>query len=184
MYRTHIYNDMSEKFKTNTEKKKGTTIINRHFHCQLNLYEKRWYNRPRCASNNVYRTENKQLTKTLLTLWFVETVTIATDKSYDSVCFLSELRHVPVIVDVKFKTVVLKHFYISPIFFFFGRRDAKPSINFFFTFDLRATCDHWEHTKSLQQCYVPYFLQPTWLPHKKHKHTQIHTLHQQVDRKT
>lgn len=32
-------------------------IINRHFHCHL--YEQKGYNRPRYASDNVYRTENK-----------------------------------------------------------------------------------------------------------------------------
>lgn len=114
-----------------------------------------------------------------------------------------------VVVDVKFKTVVLKGFYLNfcqlsvtfwsllnaPQLKKKKNRNKSSSDQLCWLFfwkkkertkylkkktDLRATETHNETTYCLYRHY-----QPTWLPYREtHQHTHTHTLHQQVDRNT
>lgn len=112
------------------------------------------------------------------------------------------------VVVVKLKTVVLKGFHMTllsvtfwaqlsspkkktthltfPPLTFFGRGQAEHQEKHL-TFDLWPAGSMWplSSCKSLQQGYVLHFLQPTWLPYKKHTtSTHTHTLHPHVDRNT
>lgn len=81
---------------------------NRQFHHQLHLWEQRGYNRPRFASNSCtilkINIKNNQHDRNIND-WFqaaeghrldLQTVTVETEISYDSLCSPCELRHVPV----------------------------------------------------------------------------------------
>lgn len=133
----------------------------------------------------------------------LQTVTAATETSYDSACSLwGKLRHVPFIVvqlwisslkrlswKKSFNITLLSavsHLLDSTVISLKNKkRQTFPHFNFFF-FGRKMTDVEEKHvtfdlqgnkgrTRSLQQGYALYSLHLTWLPYHTHKHVRTHT---------